>query len=99
MLLVSEYGAEQVHRDPVRARLTDPRRQARHARAQAASAREQAAKLRGLPPVKAAALIESQRAAEQAAQAAPDRVQRLRRLPDPAPSPAESRRDSPDFAL
>lgn len=43
------HGAEQVRRDPIRARLTDPRRQAHHARTQAAGARKRVDKLRSFP--------------------------------------------------
>ncbi|MDR1186558.1 MAG: relaxase domain-containing protein [Bifidobacteriaceae bacterium] len=99
-LLTGEYSPHQVRRDPVRARLTNPHDQARQARSQAAAAREQAAKLRSLPPDQATAIIKSQRAAaEQAAQAAAERAQRLRRQREPIASVNDTSRNRPTLGL
>lgn len=78
-LLVSEYGAEQVRRDPVRARLTNPHRQASEAHRSAAATRAEADELRNLPVSEAARRIEAKRAEqEHARQRAAERARQLR---------------------
>ncbi len=100
-LLAQELGAERVRRDPIRARLIHPEREASDAQTQAAEARREAENLRALPPEEAAAQIEAKRATaeEQTRQRATDRERQLRGSLDRTGTHTEPNRDSPSLSL
>lgn len=77
-LLVREYGAEHVRRDPARARITDPHRNAETARTHAERLRSEADELQQLPAKQAAARIDAKHAAEEAQRAKVERQQQRR---------------------
>ena len=80
-LLVSEYGAERVRLDHLGMRMTNPRRDARDARAKAAMTGAEADELRSLPIPEAAARIEAKRAEQE--QRKQQAAERARQLTDP----------------
>ncbi len=93
-LLVSEYGAERVRREPVRVRVTNPHRQAAQARTRAAATHAEADELRSLPVGEAARRIEAKRAEqEQTRQRAAERARQLRDPFERDPHHRDPRRD------
>lgn len=99
-LLINEYGADQVGRDWVRARLTNPQRQAQTARTEADTAGHQAAQLRGLPLNEAAERIEAQRNAEdKARQLVTERTRRPHAPVGHHISRSDPGRDRPELGL
>lgn len=97
-LLVSEYGADRVHRNRAGMRMTNPLRNAQNARARATMTRAEAEELRGLPVNEAARRIETKHGEqEHLRQLAAERARQFPNPFEPDPHRSNPRREGPGF--